>query len=685
MPRPEPQALAAPAEGERSAGAPVLVYVVLAALFTAAILQFASNYGRLLVGPLYDDVIYINEGLEYAQLLQTQGPVPLAKRVVRHPPHSPFATGIAFLSFVVLGPRQWAPYAAMGLIVLAVLLAVDRLLAGLPRHARLAGALFALTFPIVGTLPEHFRPDATAGLVTGFGVVLVLRVSPLWAPRPHQYATGLLFALAAVVKTSVLPFTMFMFGASWLLSVWAGRRTDLLSPGRTAIAEPRRGWRGYWSAAWPYALPLLLVAAPYYLLAWRTVYRYIYDNLFGQNREIWRQDGDWAGVLRFLWDGQGGRLLLGHHGYVVLGLAVLAGFYRLARRQGRPAERRQWRTAVAFTAAVSLAWLFPTLSRYGNPFTGSTFVAIVLFAGVLLLRRLFLENDVATERGRWRPTPGALLGWGAVAVALMATRSPMRLGTRATDSVARDNRVERLVYDTIVEHANGNGARVFVTNAANLNADLLRYRALVDHSRLEFSGPPFSSDLEEFRRPIGASDYVVTGDQGAFHENNRLPFHQLQNRLVADLRTDSSFTLLATVPAHQGLNIYVFGRKPSFGGWTRAERLGPLEGPFPPAGNRMVRWGLAPATNLAVTSAADRPGLVELTAVAMRPGQAVEVLVNGASVGRTSFAEREDFKTVKVPVNWRAGENLVELRYAVAEAGPAGSARAVLYSALRVE
>src|SRR5262245_22419710 len=102
----------------------------------------------MLVGPLYDDVVYLNEGLRYAQLARSQGGLALVRDVRQNPPPSPFSAGVAFASFLLFGSVQWAPYALMGLVVLAVILAGDRLLLGLPWHARVAGAMFVLTLPI---------------------------------------------------------------------------------------------------------------------------------------------------------------------------------------------------------------------------------------------------------------------------------------------------------------------------------------------------------------------------------------------------------------------------------------------------------------------------------------------------------------------------------------------------------
>ena len=205
------------------------------------------------------------------------------------------------------------------------------------------------------------------------------------------------------------------------------------------------------------------------------------------------------------------------------------------------------------------------------------------------------------------------------------------------------------MYRAIVDHAAGNVATVFVTSAANLNADLLQFRARADHAALTGVGPPFSRDIRDYQALIAASDYVVSGDQGAFREGRHLPFYEVQGLLLTELKADPGFTLLTTVPTHEALNIYVFARKPAFGGWVKARGLGPLEGPFPAAGNKMVRWGLGRVTHLTVASPAARDGVVDFSAVTMSPGQAVEIVVNGTTVRRISVEQR-GFETVRVPV-----------------------------------
>jgi hypothetical protein len=669
---------------EHSALVLILVHTALAATFTAAIIGYSRNYGRMLLGPLYDDVVYLDEGLRHAQLVQTGELWVLVQDLAQRPPHSPFATLVSTAAFLLFGAVDWAPYALMGLVVLGVLLAADRLLVDLPRYARVAGALFVLSFPIVGTLPYHFRPDPTAGLVTGFGVVMMLRYPPLRAPRRHQYWTGLCFALAWLTKPSVFPFTLWMFVGSWMLSMLAGGTTDRFVSAQSLTQAPPDDPRGYWAAIWPYWVPVLLLAGPYYLIAGEGVSRYIYENVFGQNREIWRLKRDWLGLARFLLDGEGGRLMLRRHAYVILGLAGCAGILHVIGSFGQGVDRERRKAALAFIGAVFLAWLFPTLSRYNNPFNGATFVAILLFASVLLVRSLFMADGLFPRSDPRRRIFGMALGWSAVALAVVAFRWPAPLGTRTSEWVVNDNRVERAVYRAIADHAAGNAATVFVTSAANLNADLLRFRARADHMPLTLLPPPLTGDVGAYRPFVAASDYVVSGDPGAFREGRHLPLYEAQKGVLAELRADPGLTLLATVPTLERLNFYVFARKPAFGGWVNARGLGPPEGPFPPAGNRMVRWGLGGATHLTVTSPTDRDGMVDFSAVTMSPRQAIEIVVNGTSVRRVSLESR-GFETVRVPVSWRSGENSVELRYATREPESSDSGRAVLFRVLRTE
>jgi len=655
-------------------------YVVLAVAFTSMIVQYSETYGRGVLGPLYDDVVYITDGLEYAHLLQTQGVEACLKQLWVSPPHSPLATFLAGASFVILGPREWAPYAIMGLVVLAVMFVADRLMNGAPLHARIGGALFTLSFPIVGTLPYYFRPDATAGLLTALGGVLMVRHSPFEASRRHQMLTGLCFALALLAKTPSFPFTLYMFIGSWFASAVYSAPADPANPTRPVVTARR-----WWGAIWPYWLPVLVLAAPYYVIAGGQVLRYVYDNVLGHNKEIWALRDSSLNLARFVWDGPAGRLMLGAHQYIVVALAVITGLVYLS---ANPAASPRPRLTVGLRigSILLLAWLMPTVSRYNNEFIGATFAAIVLFVGVLLLRSLFLLDRRSPARWARGVPIGAALGWIVIITAVLAFPWPQKVGTRTTEWIETDNRVERAVYRAVANAATAGGSSgwVYVTSAANgLNEHLLRFRALTEQSLLRFFSLPYSTTLAEHVKAIERADYVVAGDQGTFRGTPATSY-KIQDQILDALKMDSGLRLLATVPAYDGLNFYVFGRRPAFGGWTVAAGLGPPEGPVELAGGRMVRWGLGPQTVLTVPSESEGDGVVEFTGLTTRPGQIVAVFVNDAAVARVSLEPGDGFRHASFRIKWRAGPNRVELRYAVWEHhGADPRPMAVLFKELR--
>jgi hypothetical protein len=89
-------------------------------------------------------------------------------------------------------------------------------------------------------------------------------------------------------------------------------------------------------------------------------------------------------------------------------------------------------------------------------------------------------------------------------------------------------------------------------------------------------------------------------------------------------------------------------------------------------------------TVLTPTSASQREGVIEFTGLTMSPGQAVELVVNGATVARITLEPRDGFRHAKIPVRWTAGPNRVELRYAVWDNRANVPAMAVLFKELRV-
>jgi hypothetical protein len=90
-------------------------------LFTAFALQWSFQNGRLTRDPSFDDVVYFVDGMERMQTLYDHGFGGLLRGLFRNPPHSPWSTGLALFSFLVLGVHDWAPYLVNGILVVLFL------------------------------------------------------------------------------------------------------------------------------------------------------------------------------------------------------------------------------------------------------------------------------------------------------------------------------------------------------------------------------------------------------------------------------------------------------------------------------------------------------------------------------------------------------------------------------------
>ena len=99
----------------------LLLVLIAGGLFTAFALQWSFQNGRLTRDPSFDDVVYFVDGLERVRVLYDHGFEGLFRDLWKNPPHSPWSTGLASLSFLLLGAHDWVPYLANGIVVVLFL------------------------------------------------------------------------------------------------------------------------------------------------------------------------------------------------------------------------------------------------------------------------------------------------------------------------------------------------------------------------------------------------------------------------------------------------------------------------------------------------------------------------------------------------------------------------------------
>jgi hypothetical protein len=551
---PKRQSSGVPTDQTSSPWSRLGLYCLLAAVFTMVFLNYSMRHGRLVAGPTDDDCVYMVDGLQRIEFLHTS-PKTLLNNLLHYSPHSPFSTGAAILAFAVFGPHQWAPYAVNGLMVVLLLLAVDYLTIGSSRAARAAAILFGLSFPFTASLVTEFRPDCAVGVVTAFGLILLLKTSPLAASRNQALFVGLLAAMALLIKPSFAPFTVLSFGSAWLISVLFVHSKELRSNAERTNWFGRIGW---------YCLPSIVLAVPYYLIS-PDIVTYIYNQAFGRYKAQWAmKDSGVRSVLRFYWDGAGGQMMLGRHKYVVVVMALAAAFLLRERAQ------RNWRLIAGYLVILAVSYIVPTMTRMGNPFFGAN-------ADVLVLSALFQEAEVPGNRARL--VRG--VAWAAVGLSLIVFQwPPSGHFEKGSDWARAANRLGQQLYETVRDYPNSRNARVFFTAPGPVDDMLFRYHAAGDGLKFWCPNRHMTADLSVIRGEIEAADFVIASEAESGLAYDAMIAPNIQGDALQMVQQNPRFTELAHFPALNGKSFHVFVRRDLAG--SSSEKKVPFEDPWSP-------------------------------------------------------------------------------------------------------
>ena len=275
----------------------LLLILIAGSLFTAFALQWSFQNGRLTRDPGFDDVLYFVDGLERARVFYAHGFEGLLRDLSKAPPHSPWSTGLAFLSFLIVGVHDWAPYLANGILVvlflglsLVVARASDTVL-------KVLIVCFACSFPWAVRAVQDFRPDFAVALFTAGGVLLAIPIHP---PALHARETkgwllvsGLCFAMAFIAKPSFVLHTLLLYTYSAaIVACWHFPWRDSRRPLGLRLAHTVK-------PLLMLLVPVVCVAVPFYAMDWQHVANYIWSNTRGDKAHLWRLPTDFLGTIWF--------------------------------------------------------------------------------------------------------------------------------------------------------------------------------------------------------------------------------------------------------------------------------------------------------------------------------------------------------------------------------------------------
>ena len=152
--------------------------LLLALVFTLCSVARSKHKGRLSTSLNYDDVVYIESGLDIDNRIKEQGLRGISLLLRQRGLHSPYSETLAALALAPMGFHPSAPYYANGLLVLAYL----SLLAYFFRPLNfLLFAVLSFTFlflPFATMSVVEFRPDLAWATVLGFAIVYAVSQAP---------------------------------------------------------------------------------------------------------------------------------------------------------------------------------------------------------------------------------------------------------------------------------------------------------------------------------------------------------------------------------------------------------------------------------------------------------------------------------------------------------------------------
>ncbi len=665
-----------------------LAAFLVAIIFTVFCLQWSLMRGRLSQDSTYDDCAYLIDGAQRLGVFYESGAGAFVLDLAEHPPHSPFSTLGAALSFAVFGLHDWAPYAFNGIIVFALLCFIGYIAREHPLSVRLMAMALGLTLPLSVVAIHDFRPDVACGLLTASAFFLVVEsvaFRSVAERRRGLLAGGTIFGIALWVKPSFFAHTLAMeaiaIAGGWTFAI-------------VLNTERKNPWRLLSQIALCVVLPCLMVAAPYYGINARHALGYFIEHTVGEHGGVWKLPGGWAGSIEYYTLGGAGKALLGE-GFIVCLIAFFVAF-------GRTATLRCGKE-IAFQGLL-LAGVFASLGamiygRIANPFFGSSFQILLVF--VVLRGVLFALSKIesAGRRILFACTALGLLSFVNVSF-LRLTRVWDHYSPAVNALIGRGNSLNQRIVDDITAKLGVHASLVteppviFSTVTGFINATSMEWLAIMGGRRLVTTDAQLDRDLEVFRRKITSATFIVSADDGTEGVFQGLPGWERRFDIAALITQEEHagrLQLVRRYPTARGAyqlyvnNRWLLERYGAFDSFLSWEGFMPWEGPSPTAKLAQVRWSLAPRSRVTFHAVAAGPATLQLSVLAYHPAHAT-ILLNGSQLPPLNVTAMDGFQEFKLPANVKRGVNELEFIYTSETVpGPDGYLRALLFRQLEVE
>jgi hypothetical protein len=623
-----------------------LVLFIVSASFTGWTLGWSFRHGRLAAPAFLDDVGYFLDAVHRIADVDNGGIIQLFTGFKDSPPHSFFSTALAMCAFGIFGVHDWAPYLLDGLIVLGLLRAVDWLMGDAPLWKRVLayGVVLCTKFPSICVL--EFKPDMAWGVASAAAVIATLYRPFLNAGTARHLAVGACWGAALLIKSSTLPVTLATLVATLVLLIACEYKRDM---------PPIKSLR----ALGAMLLIALLIAAPYYIFAWKDAYSYFKFNTQGEHAKLWSINGGFWVQARFYVDGESGMFMIGWHIWVLMALALAGGIVALVRNP------QLWRRIAALGIATLVTYLIPAIAATKGLTLGSAFHSMLLLLGVMGLGQVFYATAQIRFAGVATAIFAALVLGFIIPVEM---RPPM---WNSTDMiVTMYNNESNGVIQTIKNDANGECAYTCVTTEGIVTGYVpLQYRAFESNLPFVFGQlqPYYTPELSAPRMRL--SSYVLASEAGNRDISTSEPQDLAADDVLNWIRKSGEFDEMASFPAYNGKRFFLFSNR--YCGFSGCDlEPGGITPSFPADFSRLtpvVRVGLGHATRLRVLAEQASEKLLKISVYNRFPGQTMTVHMDQNSQPLLTMRLRAgnmnlyDFQTFEIPLHLTAGSHLIRL------------------------
>lgn len=501
-----------------------------------AVMSYLVREGRLSIVPIYDDVVYLIDGLKRLAVLDRAGVGGFLADLYSHPAHAPFTALASTFGLLLSDGAVWGPYLLNGVWVFIATGLAFAVLRDLSVWSRAGIALAILAAPMFGSVVAEFRPDPVWGLLVGLSLA-VLASTDIFHTRPSRlFLLGVLFGVAITAKPTAAPASVVVLGVGFAVQL-----------GLSLIARPGWAARSLARRTGVVILGASVVVVPYFVTNGRGILTYILVVMAADNN-VWRTEASALGHLTYYLNKGTGTLMLGWIWYWMVPILILCAGVLVRAKQ-----KRELCAFAGMISALAAAFTIVTVSEVKSLMIGSilygTMIATVAWSLGRIVRHVPIRHAVVFILG------------GAVFVTQWVPRAGMI--QRADPAMVATDEASKAVFPEVLRALrSGHAKTVLVTVPGPVYAGTLDFLASQQGISRNFLAGYTWNTWELFMQGVGSSDVIVLSESGMRGQalGFSFPSVQFQERLLNALRANAAFKGKPVFTDAEGRSVWLFTR-----------------------------------------------------------------------------------------------------------------------------